>query len=521
MQINIKTSEANKDVIQNLTRKLGEGIPENVIARIALAFSLQEDKKFTLNESQIYDSKGKEYKDHILFDAQNRDFYIALICQHYGIYKSDENIPKYIKLHIDHGLEMLNRKFSSNEYSVFDLLGEYIENGCKYLVTTETTFGHVTNKNQNITKSHFSGLLKIQVGRKIDTNEPIYLSLNNNLQYNNCHTAIAGNSGTGKTQFALDFISQICDVSNRQVNYIYLDFKGLKPDDQQKMQPFFKNTDTTFIDIPHRPFPINPLMFIDNINEQNKEMGIDKFVDVVCKNAPQLGVKQKQFLRTATREAFNDQHGGTYPTLSQIKENLDSIYKKSDSLTQIIDDLSRYTVFANDTDTDILNKNFYLSLSGALPIALRFTSLFLIINYIYNVFMNMSDSPTEDDRKAIRYVIMIDEAHVLFKEKKYQEILEKMLREMRSKGVAIVLLSQGIEEFNQKGFDFSSLCNISFLLDINDKNNTPAMEKFLGLTKPNNIVHSMSKISRGQAISNIKEFTPAKLFIINQYWQNH
>ena len=105
MQINIKTSADNGEVVRQLTAKLPAGTKENVIARIALGYSLQRGKKFSPSEFNSYDSQGKEYKDNILFPAQYREFYIALICQHYGIYKTDENIPKYVKLHIDDGLE--------------------------------------------------------------------------------------------------------------------------------------------------------------------------------------------------------------------------------------------------------------------------------------------------------------------------------------------------------------------------------------------------------------------------------
>ena len=88
MQINIKTSELNQAVVRSLTTKLPYGTKENVIARIALGYSLQTGKKFQITDFNLYDSKGKEYKDHILFDEKYRDFYIALICQHYGIYKT-------------------------------------------------------------------------------------------------------------------------------------------------------------------------------------------------------------------------------------------------------------------------------------------------------------------------------------------------------------------------------------------------------------------------------------------------
>ena len=88
MQINIKTSAQNQAVVSALTQKLPGGAKENIIARVALAYSLASGKRFTQNEFGKYDSQGKEYKDYFLFDASYRDFYIALICQAYGVNKN-------------------------------------------------------------------------------------------------------------------------------------------------------------------------------------------------------------------------------------------------------------------------------------------------------------------------------------------------------------------------------------------------------------------------------------------------
>ncbi|MBU0489732.1 MAG: DndE family protein [Bacteroidetes bacterium] len=523
MQINIRTSEKNQEVVRKLTSRLPHGTKENVIARIAMGYSLQSGKRFSVNDSTNYDSKGKEYKDHILFDAKFRDFYIALVCQHYGIYKTDDNIPKYIKLHIDHGLELMDGIFQDNfNYTFFDFLAEHIEKGALSITDLIVSLDPVKNNQQNIEKSFYSNPIRIEVGKKIDNDDPILVSLNNTAIYNNCHIAVAGNTGTGKTQFALEFLSQIFEQSNGHVNFIYLDFKGLKQDDIKGMEKFFSETKTDFIDVPQTPFPVNPLTFIDNVNEVNKNMGIDKFVDIVCKYS-NLGIKQKGKLREAAFTAFLDQKGGTYPTIKQINEHLqDIVGEKKDSVTEIMDELSRYQIFIDDpkNQSNFFAKNLYLSLSGDLSNSVRFTSLFLIVNYIYNTFMNMDNSPVDNSIKAMRYVILIDEAHVIFKEKKYQSILEKMLREIRSKGVSVVLLSQGIEEYNQPDFDFSTMCEIAFLLDIKDKN-LKVMEKFLGLSGNNSkqIARSMEKIETGQAISNIKEFDLAKLFKVNQYWE--
>jgi DNA sulfur modification protein DndE len=525
MQINIRTSEANQDIVRQLTAKLPVGTKENIIARIALGYSLQNGKKFSTSEFNIYDSKGKEYKDHILFDEKYRDFYIALICQHYGIYKTDDNIPRYIKLHIDHGLLLMDNLFSNNNnYTFLDFLTEHLDKGISMLDTVKISLDAVKNNNQNIEKSYFSEPIKFVVGNKIGLKEnEIVLSFNNTIEYNNNHIAIAGSSGTGKTQFALQLLREIAEKSNHHVNFIYLDFKGLKDDDLIEFQPFFEKTRAQFIDVPKSPFPVNPLSFIDSINDVNKQMGIDKFVDIICKYS-NIGIKQRGKLREATNEAFITKRPGEYPNFSEINgQLLEIVGDKRDTLTEIIDELSRYNIFKEDKKTgNFLNQNIYLSLSGDLSNSVRFTALFLIVNYIYNVFMNMESTPTENGCRAMRYVLLIDEAHVIFKERKYQDILEKILREIRSKGVSVVLLSQGIEEFNQPTFDFSSMCEMSFLLDVKDKTNTKAINKFLGFSDKDGTkaYRSLEKIQKGQAISNMKEFPKGELFEIKQFYKD-
>ncbi|WP_052311253.1 ATP-binding protein [Bernardetia litoralis] len=400
-----------------------------------------------------------------------------------------------------------------------------MDKGISFLEDNKINLDYVKNTNQDLQKDYFTGNLSLLIGKTTKDKKEIHLNLNSN-KYNNAHMAVAGSTGTGKTRFAFHLLSEISKVSNHKVNFIYLDFKGVKGEDVNRFTPFFEQTQTNFIDIPTTKFPINPLSFIDNINEVQKKMGIDKFTDIICKYS-NLGVKQKGNLREATMNAFNEKKHGEYPTISEITEKLyEIIGEKLDSLTEIMNALSRYEIFKaqKEKHKSFLNENTYLSLSSDLPNPLRFTSLFLIINYIHNVFMNMEDTPVDENGfKAMRYVVLIDEAHVVFKEKKYQEILQTMLREIRSKGVSIIMLSQGLDEFNQPSFDFSEMCEISILLGIKDKNNRKAINKFMGVSEKEGIkvMRSLEKISKGEAIANIKEgiegFSKGDLFDIKQF----
>lgn len=518
MLINIRTSEANKIVVQDLTRKLNLGT-ENIISRIAFAYSISKGLSLSLDKD-LYDSKGKEYKDDILF-GKYRDYYMAIICQHYGLYKSDKDIGKYIKMHIDHGLSLINTLFEENKnYTGLDFLLESIESGIEKLEENDVTldpiiFDEHTRRNRVQNKDYYSGPIKLKVGSTFE-NEPIYFLFNDTSIHNNAHVAVAGNSGTGKTFFANRLLRQIVEETNGEVNFIFLDFKGISEEDERKSQEFFSSTKTELIKAPYKPFPINPLSFIDNVNEKNKIMGISKFVDIITSYS-NIGKNQQQTLKDATREVFASKKNGEYPSFKEIYDAVIHIEgEKASTLREILQSLSELDLFETQADfkNAFFNKNYYLSLSGDLPRNIRFTSVFLIINYIYNTFMNMDNAPIEGIYQGMRYVLLIDEAHTIFKEKKSQDLLEKILREIRSKGVSVMLLSQGIEEFNQPSFDFSSMCENVFLFNIKDKTNLKMMQKFLGIGEKDGqkLKVSMEKIGKYQIVCNLKEYKVAELF---------
>lgn len=127
----IKTSKENKEVVAALTRKLGLGT-ENVIARIAYTYSLSQDKKLNLND--IKDAGGKEYSKSVLF-GDYYDIYLGLLCVHYGLYKTDKDIGRYIKMHVDEGLQLLNKEVNErSNIDGFDFLTEMINLGLREIL---------------------------------------------------------------------------------------------------------------------------------------------------------------------------------------------------------------------------------------------------------------------------------------------------------------------------------------------------------------------------------------------------
>ena len=122
----IKTSIKNKEAVTVLTRKFGLGA-ENVIARIAIACSLQSGVKFS--PLDIKDSGGKEYSKNVLF-GNLYPVYASIMCKQYNIRMSDKDLPRYFKLHLDDGLEKIMQDIKDNPNLVgFDYLFDKIELG--------------------------------------------------------------------------------------------------------------------------------------------------------------------------------------------------------------------------------------------------------------------------------------------------------------------------------------------------------------------------------------------------------
>ena len=122
----IKTSTENKERVTRLTRKFGLGA-ENIIARIAIAYSLKQGEHF--DPTKVKDSGGKEYSRNVLF-GNLFPLYLSMICEHYQIKSTDKDLPRYFKLHLDDGLELIDKDVKDNPNLVgFDYFFDKIHEG--------------------------------------------------------------------------------------------------------------------------------------------------------------------------------------------------------------------------------------------------------------------------------------------------------------------------------------------------------------------------------------------------------
>ncbi len=122
----IRTSTKNREIVVELTHKFNLGA-ENIIARIAIGYSLNSGVKFV--PTDVKDSGGKEYSKNVLFGSYY-PVYEAMICTYYKIKSVDKDLPRYFKMHLDHGLELIYQDITDNPNLLgYDYLFDKIHNG--------------------------------------------------------------------------------------------------------------------------------------------------------------------------------------------------------------------------------------------------------------------------------------------------------------------------------------------------------------------------------------------------------
>lgn len=499
MSINFKTSGENSKYVRELTRALpcGDSLAENVIARIALAYSLGRPKarKFSVSDN-AYNSGGKEYKESTFF-GNDREFYLAIVTQYYGRKLSEDDLQKLIKLHVDDGLEALHNIFKNKGREGFiSEICSAVSDGVGFLPVGSAD----TPRSLRVAGTGgCTNVIEIDLGTDAVAGTAVSLRLNDE-GCPNAHIAIAGQSGSGKTQVACEMLAQIHEKSGGKTKFIFLDFKGSKESDVSK---FLRATDAEFVSpLNEKPFPLNPLSVIDAANLKRRQNGIRVFANIVCNccGKGRLGAKQKNSLIEALKEAFDHvPETGKKPTLSSLVKILDEHYeeekKPSDTLSATLHGLAESDFFSAAEGSDFLGKkNLYVSLGAGLSGDVRFTALFVIVYSLYVMFSEMPDAEVSDDVRALRYVIFIDEAQNILGNVALSESVETMLRELRAKGVSVCLATQEIRSFFTKRFNFSSQCATAVLFKINEM--VPGLvSKFLGVGKDAKLDRALGKLS--------------------------
>lgn len=362
----------------------------------------------------------------------------------------------------------------------------------------------------------YSNLLSFELGNT-DNNEIVNIKINDLREFDNRNIAIAGMAGSGKTQLIKDILYQISKNTNNDLKFIFFDYKGEGNPDQ--LRPFLDSTNCDFVDIVNNGgIKFNPLLSIST-DTRLKPFSIKAFVDTIATFVPSVGVAQKNILSNIITNLF-DTHQDSYPSIKDLFESLQEHYSESnrrpDTLYAGIQDLSTNIFNCDSSNQNILERSLYLNLPSTLSDTLRQLIVFLLLRYFNTYFSLTNDCEPIEHIFPLRYVIVIDEAHIYLKNKNARKALEELLRLLRSKGVIIIMLSQGVEDYKTKEFDFASQVKLPICLNVQNKD-YKAISSFIGTPSSKyKLETEIKKLESGKGLINFPE---PKIINLRQWWK--
>lgn len=476
-------------------------------------------------------SDGKDWRDErALFgvSADDRSYYViykAMLDQHYETSLAEEMFVKLFKNHLDFGLETMHSELQEKTlisgYHVSYLM-KIVKDGL-VLIEEANTFDQPATP---LTKmKSYGGVVTLNLGTD-EKNQDVNLRINDLQEFDSCNIAIAGMVGSGKTELVKDLLFQISNQSNNQLKFIFFDYKG--EGNSERLKSFLTKTQCSMVDLKLAPIDLNPLSFISLTNRRAQDFNIKSFIDFISTIATQLGAKQKHILQQVITDCFERRNSqpteiAIHPNLTEIFEALEIYYETNgiqpDTLYSIISELAANIFSPSSVNhvEKIYNTSLYVNLPIELSDTLRQLCVFLTLKYLLAEFSSANDTEPSDNRiKPLRYVIVVDEAHVYLKNKNASKALEDILRILRSKGVVIIMLTQGVEDYKTKNFDFSSQVKIPICLNINNKD-YKLIESFLGTPRSKQRLQEViNKLEPQKGIINITEPTTIK---IRQFWK--
>lgn len=494
---------------------------DTITARIALALSINKGKFFLENEINL-PQNGREYTPtsnifgRLVNDTDNYVLYKTMFDQHYGKELSENEFIKIYKMHLKDGLDQW-----INELDKCDITkGEHISFLLKPIkkgLTLRSNSVKISNGliPQNFIKE-FNSLLSFELGKN-EIGENIVIRINDLREFDNRNIAIAGMAGSGKTQLIKDILYQISSNTNNELKFIFFDYKG--EGNPSLLKSFLDFTKCEFVDIiKDKGLKFNPFLSI-SLDERQRPFSIKAFVDTIATFVPSVGVAQKNILTNLIAELF-DSKNGEYPTINELFEAIEEYYEENnrrpDTLFAGIQDLTTNIFNCDPNNPKILDKSLYLNLPPALSDTLRQLVVFLLLRYFNTYFSSTNDCEPVDYIFPLRYVIVIDEAHVYLKNKNARKALEELLRILRSKGVIIVMLSQGVEDYKTKDFDFASQVKLPICLNIQNKD-YKAISNFIGTPSSKyKLETEIKKLESGKGLINISE---PKIIELRQWWK--
>jgi ABC-type dipeptide/oligopeptide/nickel transport system ATPase component len=421
-------------------------------ARLAISRSLAIVAPLEPSNNDL--DPGKVIKGDTLFGIGTAlSVWVALIAQKAG--DPDLDVRKLITLvdaHWRRGLGHLEKDWEQSGQDVTKFIKRLVE--VAELPTSGRPFMQMGNATSDATFS--SGQIEVlvgEIGEDVATKEKVYWSLNG--RGGSPHSAIMGASGSGKTVMAAAMLRSIREQAS--VPLLAFDFKGDLADfsGTAGQTPLGETFDAQIIEPPRMPIPLDVLSLA-----ARDQYGIDeaalRFRESFSRlKGSRLGDRQRSAIHEAARRALMSENPCE---LRHIRERLIDVYHelemKEDGATSSMEELCRFPLFQPRlSPAEFFQKSWIIKLPPNVPEDSRTIVVNLLLDALDQYLNSLRDAESSvDGARGLRVLCMIDEAHQILSTK--LPSLSRLIRMSRSKGGAIMLVSQSPDDFSGEDDDF-------------------------------------------------------------------
>lgn len=421
-------------------------------ARLAISRSLAIAAPPPLLSDEL--DPGKVIKGDTLFGTGTAlSVWVALIVQRAGQPDLDlRGLVALVGAHWKRGLGHLDRDWEQSGKDVTKFIKRLVE-----VAELPMAGGSLPGVGGTVSGATFSsGQIEVpigEIGEDATTKEKVLWNVNG--KGGSPHSAIMGGSGSGKTVMAAAMLRAIREQAS--VPMLAFDFKGDLSDftGTRGQTPLGEAFEAQVIEPPRMPIPLDVLRMT-----ARDQYGIDeaalRFRESFSRlKGNRLGDRQRSAVHEAASRALMNEEPCE---LHHIKDRLLEVYQehemKEDGATANMEELCRFPLFKPMlSPAEFFQKSWIIKLPPNVPADSRTIVVNLLLDALDQYLNSLVDAASgPDGARGLRIICMIDEAHQILSTK--LPSLSRLIRMSRSKGGAIMLVSQSPDDFSGEDDDF-------------------------------------------------------------------
>ncbi len=449
---NFRTDEKSDELNTNFMGRLGMR-KRYLPARLAISRSLAVASPPELLEPGL--DVGKSIKGDTLFGTGTTlSVWLALIVERGEHAELDvKQLIALVAAHWRRGLQLLDREWDLAEDDVARFVRRLVDAAGLPLAGGGGT--SAAGGEEGVTFS--SGRIEVPVGEIAEdatTKEKVIWSLNG--RGGSPHSSIMGGVGSGKTRTAVAMLRSIREQA--AVPLLAFDFKGdLGTDESGNGYRIDERFDAETLEPPREPIPLD-VLHLRSRDQIDIAEAASRFRESFSRlKGSRLGDRQRTVLHDAASQTLAAEDPCE---LHHIRDTLLSMYAdkemKQDGAISTIQEICRFPLFEPKYDpATFFQKSWIIRLPPNVAPDSRTIVVNLVLDALDQYLNGLDDAETDaDGARGLRILCMVDEAHQVLGTR--LPSLSNLIRMSRSKGGAIMLISQSPDDFSGEDDEFLS-----------------------------------------------------------------